>query len=56
MDLLPKGYTEIMDGKLRSSDLCWNVHSKVWEHPKPIDWEVVGSDVRYYYHVIRKNV
>lgn len=50
----PEGYEFVIDGKVRSSDLCWGSNTKSWGHPTKLDWATLGSDVKNYYAVVRK--
>lgn len=50
----PFGYTMITEGKLHRGDLVWDIEVKSWGHPKRNDYECLGTDIKFYYYVCRK--
>lgn len=51
----PAGYEIIQEGKVRRTDLVWNVYDKHWNHPSNEDYSLFGSNITGgWYSVARK--
>ena len=50
----PEGYSLIDDGKVRKSDLVWDIDGKTWGHPRRNDYSCLGSNVVDYDATCRK--
>lgn len=49
----PKGYSLIVEGKVRSNDMLWNSHDGQWSHPTAADYAISDDhDVRFYYGTV----